>query len=149
MAVTMTMEELASAEGVDLGSSDWLDVTQELVDQFADATDDHQWIHVDPEKAAEGPFGQTIAHGFWTIAMLPTLLSDMMTVTDSNMGVNYGSDRLRLTSPVPVGSRIRAVATLDHTEPKGDGQLMHVDVTVEIEDADRPAMVGRVLLMRV
>lgn len=149
MAVTMTMEELASAEGVDLGSSDWLEVTQELVDQFADATDDHQWIHVDPEKAAEGPFGQTIAHGFWTIAMLPTLLSDMMTVTDSNMGVNYGSDRLRLTSPVPVGSRIRAVATLDHTEPKGDGQLMHVDVTVEIEDADRPAMVGRVLLMRV
>lgn len=149
MAVTMTMEELASAEGVDLGSSDWLEVTQELVDQFADATDDHQWIHVDPEKAAEGPFGQTIAHGFWTIAMLPKLLSDMMTVTDSNMGVNYGSDRLRLTSPVPVGSRIRAVATLDHTEPKGGGQLMHVDVTVEIEDADRPAMVGRVLLMRV
>ncbi len=148
MPVTMTMDELAEADGLDMGASDWLEVTQELVDDFADATDDHQWIHVDPERAAEGPFGGTIAHGFWTIAMLPSLLGSMLTVSDSRMGVNYGSDRVRLTSPVPVGSRIRAVATIDHTEPKAGGHLMHVDVTVEIEDADRPALVGRVLLLR-
>ncbi len=148
MAVTMTMEELAGADGLDLGTSDWVEVTQDLVDQFADATDDHQWIHVDAERAAEGPFGGTIAHGFWTIAMLPTLLGGMMEVSDSKMGVNYGSDRVRLTSPVLVGSRVRAVATIDHVEEKAGGLLMHVDVTVEIEDADRPALVGRILLLR-
>lgn len=148
MAVTMTMEELGEADGLDLGASDWLEVTQDLVDQFADATDDHQWIHVDAERAAEGPFGGTIAHGFWTIAMLPTLLGGMMQVTDSKMGVNYGSDRVRLTAPVPVGSRVRAVATIDEVEEKAGGLLMHVDVTVEIENADRPALVGRVLLLR-
>lgn len=148
MAVTMTMEELADAAGRALDPSDWLEVTQDLVDQFADATDDHQWIHVDPERAADGPFGGTIAHGFWTIAMLPTLLSDMLAVTDSKMGVNYGSDRVRLTAPVPVGSRIRAVATIDHVEEKAGGLLMHVDVTVEVEGQDRPALVGRILLLR-
>ena len=141
MAVTMTMEELAGAQGVDLGASAWVEVTQELVDGFADATDDHQWIHVDQERAAEGPFGQTIAHGFWTIAMMPALLGGMLTVPDSTMGVNYGSDRVRLTSPVPVGSRIRAVATLDGVEEKAGGLLMHVDATVEIEGAERPALV--------
>lgn len=148
MAVTMTLDELAASRDLDLGASEWLEVTQELVDQFADATDDHQWIHVDPERAAAGPFGGTIAHGFWTIAMLPTLLGGMLEVTDSEMGVNYGSDRVRLTSPVPVGSRVRAVATIDHVEPKAGGHLMHVDVTVEIQDAERPALVGRVLLLR-
>lgn len=149
MPVTMTMEDLATAERVDLGASDWLEVTQELVDEFADATDDHQWIHVDAERARQGPFGGTIAHGFWTLAMLPTMVGQLVEITDATMGVNYGSDRVRLTSPVPVGSRVRAVGRLDHVEPKAGGQLMHVDVTIEIADAERPALVGRFLFLRV
>lgn len=149
MPVTLTMADLATAEDVDLGVSSWIEVTQELVDTFADATDDHQWIHVDPELAAAGPYGGTIAHGFWTLAMLPAMVGEMVEVPDASMGVNYGSDRVRLTAPVPVGSRVRGVGRLDHTEPKAGGHLMHVDVTVEIEDADRPALVGRFLFLRV
>ncbi len=148
MPVTLTLEELTTAADLDLGASPWLEVTQELVDQFADATDDHQWIHVDPQRAAAGPFGGTIAHGFWTLAMLPSMIADLIEVTDGNMGVNYGSDRVRLTAPVPVGSRVRAVGHLDHTEEKGGGILMHVDVTVEIEGSERPALVGRFLFVR-
>ncbi|MBY5161984.1 MaoC family dehydratase [Salsipaludibacter albus] len=149
MPVTMTMDELATAADVDLGASEWIDVTQDLVDRFADATDDHQWIHVDPERAADGMFGGTIAHGFWTLAMLPSLLGGLMTVPDAAMGINYGLDRVRLPAPVPVGSRVRAVGRLDHTEPKAGGLLVHVDVTIEIEDSDRPALVGRFLSVRV
>lgn len=148
MSTTMTMDELATAEDVDLGVSNWLEVTQEMVDTFADATGDHQWIHVDRERAAQGPFGTTIAHGFMTMSLLPVLLPDLLVVSDATMGVNYGSDRVRLTAPVPVGSRIRVRATLVETEPRAGGVLAHLDVTIEIEDSDRPAMVGRVLLLR-
>lgn len=148
MPVKMTMAELAEARDVDLGASDWLEVTQEMVDKFADATGDHQWIHVDRERAAEGPFGTTIAHGFMTISLLPILLPSLLEITDAEMGVNYGSDRLRLTAPVPVGSRIRALGSLVETEPRAGGLLMHMDVTIEIEGAERPAMVGRILLLR-
>ena len=149
MPVTMTLEELADARGLDLGASSWLEVTQDVVGRFADATDDHQWIHVDPERAAKGPFGGTIAHGFWTLAMLPAMVGELLTVPDATMGVNYGSDRVRLTSPVPVGSRVRARGTLSHAESKAGGLLMHVDVEVEIEGAERPALVGRMLFLRV
>ena len=149
MPVTMTMEELARARDVDLGASSWIEVTQDVVDRFADATDDHQWIHVDPERAAEGPFGGTIAHGFWTLAMLPAMVGELLTVPDASMGVNYGSDRVRLTAPVPVGSRVRAHGVLVHTESKAGGLLMHVDVEVEIAGSERPALVGRLLFLRV
>lgn len=149
MPVTMALDELADARDLDLGASSWLDVTQDVVDRFADATDDHQWIHVDPERAAEGVFGGTIAHGFWTLAMLPAMVGELLTVPDANMGVNYGSDRVRLTAPVPVGSRVRARGTLSHTESKAGGLLMHVDVEVQIEGAERPALVGRMLFLRV
>ncbi|HKJ56449.1 MAG TPA: MaoC family dehydratase [Nitriliruptoraceae bacterium] len=148
MPVTLTLEQLATAKDLDLGASPWLEVTQEVVDQFADATDDHQWIHVDPERAAAGPFGGPIAHGFWTLAMLPSMVGELTDIPDANMGVNYGSDRVRLTAPVPVGSRVRAVGRLDHTEAKAGGVLMHVDVTVEIEGQERPALVGRFLFLR-
>lgn len=148
MPVTMTMAELAGARDVDLGASGWIEVTQELVDAFADATDDHQWIHVDADRAADGPFGTTIAHGFWTLAMLPSMIGELVTVPDAAMGVNYGSDRVRLTAPVPVGSRVRAVGRLDHVEDRAGGHLLHVDVTVEIEHGDRPALVGRFLFLR-
>lgn len=148
MTMMMTMAELATARDVDLGASDWLEITQEMVDQFADATHDHQWIHVEPQRAAQGPFGTTIAHGFMTMSLLPVLLGSLLEITDAKMGVNYGSDRVRLTAPVPVGSRVRAVATLVETEPKAGGTLMHLDTTVEIEGGERPAMIARVLLVR-
>ena len=148
MTVTLTMAELPDAEDVDLGHSDWVTVTQEMIDLFADATGDHQWIHVDREKAKDGPFGTTIAHGYLTLSMVPQLIGGLMEVPDASMGVNYGIDKLRMTAPVPVDSRIRASATLARTEPKGGGVLMHVDVTIEIEGNERPALVATVLYVR-
>ncbi len=148
MPVSFTMAELVDAADVDLGTSEWMTVTQEMVDQFADATGDHQWIHVDPERAADGPFGTTIAHGYLTLSLLPVMIGGMVEVTDASMGINYGIDRLRMTSPVPVGSRIRTTARLVRTEEKGGGRLMHVEATVEIEDSERPALIGTVLYLR-
>jgi acyl dehydratase len=148
MPVTLTMAELPEAQDIDLGTSDWLTVTQEMIDQFADATGDHQWIHVDRERAAEGPFGTTIAHGYLTLSLLPRLIGGMVEVSDASMGVNYGIDRLRMTSPVPVDSRIRASAKLARTEPKGGGVMMAIDVTIEIEGSERPALVATVLYVR-
>lgn len=148
MTVTMTMAELAAARDVGLGASDWLEVDQRMVDLFAEATRDHQWIHVDAERAAAGPFGTTIAHGYLTLSLLPVLLGQLLEVSDATMGVNYGLDRLRLTAPVKVGQRVRARATLSATEPKAGGLLMRLDVTVEIEGESRPALVAEVLLLR-
>lgn len=147
MPVEMTIEELREARDVDLGASAWFEVTQDQIDLFADATRDHQWIHVDPEKAASGPFGRTIAHGYLTVSMLPHLVTQIVQVTDVQMGVNYGIDRLRLTAPVPVGSRIRAKGRLVEAEPKGAGTLYRVAVEVEIEGSERPALVGDVLYL--
>lgn len=148
MAVTMTLEELERASDVDLGSSSWVEVTQEMIDTFADATLDHQWIHVDRERAAAGPFGGTIAHGFLTVSLLPALVGELITVSDSTMGVNYGMDRLRLTSPVKAGSRIRATGRLVDAEAKAGGVLMRIEVTIEIEGGERPALVCTSLLLR-
>ena len=147
MTRQMTTDELLEARDVDLGSSDWLEVTQEMIDGFADATGDHQWIHVDPERAAEGPFGQTIAHGYLTISLLPVLVQQLLDVTDRTMGVNYGIDRMRLTSPVPSGSRIRVHGVVKEGSRKGEGVLYRVGVEVEIEGSDRPALVGDVLYL--
>ncbi len=147
MTRQMTIAELAEAQNVDLGASDWLEVTQDMIDGFADATGDDQWIHVDPERAADGPFGQTIAHGYLTISLLPVLVQQLIDVTDRTMGVNYGIDRMRLTAPVPSGARIRAKGTIKEGKPKGQGVLYRVGVEVEIEDSERPALVGEVLYM--
>ena len=147
MPVTMTWDELKQAEDVDLGHSDWFEVTQEQVHLFADATHDHQWIHVDPEQASQGPFGGTIAHGYLTVSMLPYLVTPMLEVTGVAMGVNYGIDKLRLTAPVHVGKRIRAKARLKDTEEKAGGLLYRVNVAVEIEDQERPALIGDVLYL--
>lgn len=146
MATKMTVDELREASDLDLGSSKWFEVTQEMIDQFADATHDHQWIHVDKEKAEAGPFGTRIAHGYLTVALLPEMLGDVLEV-EAQMGVNYGIDKLRLTSPVPSGSRVRVNAKLASSEPKGEGVLYRVDVEVEIEDGDRPALVGTCLYL--
>jgi acyl dehydratase len=148
MSTTMTLEELADADTVDLGATEWMTIDQDMIDLFADATHDHQWIHVDHDKAAKGPFGGTIAHGFLTVALLPELLGKLMTISDSQMGVNYGMDRLRLTSPVPSGAKVRAKGNIIETERKGEGVLVKTEMTVEIEGQDKPAMVGVFLTLR-
>jgi acyl dehydratase len=144
---TITMAELAEGGERDLGTSDWIEVTQEAVNQFADATGDHQWIHVDPEAAKNGPFGTTIAHGYMTLSLLPRMLPQVMRISDQVMGVNYGVEKLRFTSPVPVGSRVRLHAKLLGAEPKGGGLLERVGVQIEVEGQEKPAMVGEVLFL--
>jgi acyl dehydratase len=128
--------------GEHLGYSDWRQVTQQEIDLFADATGDHQWIHVDPEKAAKGPYGKTIAHGYLTLSLVPILVQQIYKVTGLSMQVNYGSDKLRFPAPVPVDSQIRAGAELVKVErnDKGGGRAT-VRVTVEVEGSDRPACV--------
>lgn len=134
--------ELEGAVGKSLGSSDWLEITQKRIDLFAEATGDHQWIHVDPERAKDGPFGTTIAHGYLTQSLVNYFLPQIVEVRGIKMGVNYGADRLRFPAPVPVGSRIRGTGELLKVEQTKDGGTQAtVRVTVEIEGSDRPACV--------
>jgi acyl dehydratase len=143
----LTLEELEAAGEMDLGASDWETVEQDQVNRFAEATHDHQWIHVDAEMAAQGPFGGTVAHGYLTLSMLPYFMSQLMSVTDARMGINYGTEKVRFTSPVPVGSQVRAKAKLLGSERRGEGVLYRVAVEVEIKDADKPAMVGELVYL--
>ena len=147
MTTTLTIEELEQAGERDLGTSEWHEITQNQVNLFADATGDHQWIHVDPERAAAGPFGGPVAHGYLTLSMLPMLLSEVVSVSDAVMGVNYGTEKIRFTAPVPVGSRVRLRARLAGTQRRGPGVVWTVGVEVEIEDRDKPALVGEVVYM--
>jgi len=134
--------DLLEAKGRALGESEWLEVTQERVNQFADATGDHQWIHVDPERAKDGPYGTTIAHGYLTLSLVNLFLPELLEVRNVSMGVNYGTDRTRFPAPVPVGSRIRGVGEIvDATEVKNGAVQVTVRVTVEVEGGDRPACV--------
>ena len=103
MTTTLTLEELAAAEDLDLGTSDWTTIEQPQIEQFAEATHDHQWIHVDPEMAKQGPFGTTVAHGYLQLSLLPFLLSQVLNISDARMGINYGTEKVRFTSPVPSG----------------------------------------------
>jgi acyl dehydratase len=146
--LTVTVEELADLGETDLGWSSWFPVEQSRVDGFADATEDHQWIHVDPERAAEGPFGTTIAHGYLTLSLIPRMLEDLLTISDQARGTNYGIDRARFTSPVKVGSRIRMHGRLVKVQRREDGGLQFmVGVEVHIEDQERPALVGEFLYL--
>ena len=145
--VTLSIEELEAAADRDLGTSAWHRIDQRHVDLFAEATGDHQWIHVDPEAAAQGPFGTTIAHGYLTLSMLVVMLSEVLSVEGARMGINYGIDKVRFTSPVPVGSRVRAHAKLVTAERRGDGVLYRIGLQVEIEGAEKPALVGDVLYL--
>ena len=147
MPTELTIADLENASERDLGVSDWHTVEQKHIDLFADATGDHQWIHVDPEMAAQGPFGTTVAHGYLSLSLLPLLLGQVMSVTDAKMGVNYGTDKIRFTNPVPSGSRVRAKAKLLSGQRKGDGVLYKVGVEIEIEGQDKPALVGEVLYL--
>ena len=143
------IEGVRGLVGQHLGYSDWVTITQEQVNQFADATGDHQWIHVDPERAAkESPFGGPIAHGYLTLSLLPMLVPQIVEITGFRMGVNYGTEKVRFPSPVPVGSRVRAGATLDSATPIDGGVQVDVTVTIEVEGQPKPAMVATTVSRR-
>lgn len=142
----VAFDEVKNLVGKSLGHSAWREITQDQVNTFADATDDHQWIHVDPERAAEGPFGAPIAHGFLTLSLLIPMWSELFDVTGVKTKVNYGLDKVRFTSPVKVGSRIRMTVTItDVQEVKGNGLHLVADGTIEIEGEERPAVVATFL----
>ena len=147
MTTTLTLEELERSGERELGRTDWVTLDQRRINLFADATGDHQWIHVDPEMAAQGPFGGTIALGYLSLSLLPGLLSEVLTVEGARMGINYGIDRVRFTAPVPVGSRVRLKARLVSAERRGEGVLYKLGVEVEIEGSEKPALVGEVLYL--
>ena len=138
----MTLEELQTRVGEVIGTSDWYEISQERIDRFAAATGDCQYIHVDPGRASESPFGQTIAHGFLTLSILPVLRESSCPEPDVAMSVNYGLDRLRFLAPVKSGKRVRAVFTLTQLAEKRLGQWQQeMEVLVQIEDEDKPALV--------
>jgi acyl dehydratase len=145
----MTLAELEQSGERDLGSTEWHTIDQRMIDLFAEATGDHQWIHVDPPRAAEGPFGTTVAHGYLTLSLLPRLMSELISVSDASMGINYGTEKLRFTSPVPSGSRVRLHAKLLRAERRGNGVVYTVGVQVEIDGQEKPALVGEVVYLAV
>jgi acyl dehydratase len=147
MTTKLTLAELEASSGRELGTSDWETIEQRQIDLFAEATHDHQWIHVDPEAAAQCPFGTTVAHGYLTLSLLPYFMSQVLNVTDVRMGINYGAEKLRFTAPVPVGSQVRLKAKLHGSERRGDGVLYRVGIEIEIRDAEKPALVGEVLYL--
>src|ERR1051325_7378783 len=133
--------ELEASVGKALGTTDWIEITQARIDQFAEATGDHQWIHVDPERAKSGPFGAPIAHGYLTLSLVSMFLPQIIDVRGIRMGINYGCDKVRFPAPVRVGARIRGVGELVKVEGVKDGVQATVRVTVEIEGSERPACV--------
>jgi acyl dehydratase len=138
-----SVAELAAAQGQSIGQSDWVTITQEDVNLFADATGDHQWIHVDPERAANGPFGTTIAHGFMTLALLPRLQHQIYTVNGIKLAINYGLNKVRFPAPVPVGSRVRAQSSLIGVDELDNGAVQAtIATTVEIDGSAKPACVA-------
>lgn len=145
MTAFASSDELASAIGSHLGYSDWLEITQDRINAFADATGDHQWIHVDPERARAGPFGTTIAHGYLTLSLAVRFVDEIFSVGGVGMGVNYGANRVRFISPVPVGSKLRAGGTLAGVEEIAGGFQATLDLTFEIEGSEKPACVAQVL----
>ncbi|MEW2569469.1 MaoC family dehydratase [Streptomyces sp. NPDC047070] len=138
------LDGLIALADSDLGRTDWLEITQERVNTFADATDDHQWIHTDPQRAKEGPFGGPIAHGYLTLALIIPLFGDLLEIQDVSMSVNYGLEKVRFPSPVRVGARIRLHGTVDSVEEvKGNGVQMQLTFTVEVEGNTKPACVAQ------
>jgi acyl dehydratase len=146
MRVFNGVDDLRAAVGSQLGVSDWITIEQSRVDTFADATDDHQWIHVDAEKAEDGPFGTTIAHGFLTLSLIPSMGWQIYRVEGVTMTINYGLNRVRFTSPVRVGSKVRGSIELVEVSDVSGGVQVTNKVTVEIEGAERPAVVAESLL---
>jgi len=143
---TVSYEELPKLAGQEMGTSEWVTIDQDRINKFADATGDHQWIHVDVERAKkEMPGGKTIAHGYLTLSLIPMLGAEILRVTGVSRGINYGSNKVRFTNMVPVGSRVRARQKLLAAEPKAGGLQMTNEITIEIEGQDRPACVAETI----
>ena len=149
MKTFQTLTELSALVGQEVAVSDWISITQERIDQFAQATGDRQWIHVDEERARKGPFGSTIAHGLLTLSLIPAFFDSALCVLETRMGVNYGLNRVRFTAPVPVGSRLRARLTILSSEPiEQNGFQMVWSVSVEREGAAKPVCVAESIARR-
>ncbi|MFG1947399.1 MaoC family dehydratase [Nonomuraea sp. NPDC048826] len=149
MRTFANIQELKDGVGETFGPTEWRTITQDRVDTFADATDDHQWIHVDVERAKEGPFGGTIAHGYLSLSLLPSFMFELIRVDGIQMGVNFGLNKVRFPRPVPVGSRVRAVAELTSVKGTPAGYLAALKMTVEVEGERRPACVAETLSLYV
>jgi acyl dehydratase len=147
MRVFTTFEDLSGAVGEDLGTSEWLEVTQERVDEFAEATGDHQWIHVDVERAKDGPFGGTIAHGYLTLSLVPYLGTSVFSLETPGAKLNYGANKVRFPHPVPVGSRIRSHVTLAEVTDLPSGKQIVLRHTIEIEGVDKPGCVAETVVL--
>ncbi|HEV7168306.1 MAG TPA: MaoC family dehydratase [Micrococcaceae bacterium] len=143
--LVVDFDKVLTLAGSDLGYTEYREITQEQVNLFAEATDDHQWIHVDPEKAKDGPFGAPIAHGFLTLSLIIPLWGELFDVDGATTKVNYGLDRVRFTSPVKVGARVRLHATIEEVGEVKGGVQIKVNNTIEIEGQDRPAVVAEFL----
>jgi len=143
MTTTIPYADVAGLAGTDLGYTDWLEITQEKVNTFAEATGDHQWIHVDPERAKDGPFGAPIAHGFLTLSLAITFWTELLDVEGVTTKVNYGLDKVRFVSPVKVGSSVRMTAVVAEVAEVAGGYQLTVDQTIEIDGAPKPALVAR------
>jgi len=143
MTTTIAYTDVAGLAGTDLGYTDWTQITQQQVNTFADATGDHQWIHVDPERAKDGPFGAPIAHGFLTLSLAVTFWTELLEVEGVTTKVNYGLDKVRFISPVKVGARVRMNAVIAEVTEIAGGYQLTVDQTIEIEGATKPAVVAR------
>ena len=142
----VTFEDLPALAGQEIGVSDWVEIDQDRIDKFADATGDHQWIHIDVERAKqEMPGGKTIAHGYLTLSLIPWLAGNFLRIEGVTRGINYGSNKVRFTSMVPVGSRVRARSKLLSVEPRGGGMQLTSEVTIEIEGALRPACIAETI----
>jgi len=149
MRIFESLAELAPLVGQDVATSDWITMTQQQVNLFAEATGDHQWIHVDEERARAGPFGAPIAHGFLTLALMPKFFENAIEIRNTRVSVNYGLNRVRFTAPVPVGSRLRAVMRLiEHRPVENDGVQMTWQVTVEREGSDKPVCIAETVARR-
>jgi acyl dehydratase len=141
-----SVEDVHALVGQELGTSAWLELAQETIDAFADLTGDHQWIHTDPERAASGPFGTTIAHGYLTLSLLVPLLEEVLVVENRTSSINYGLDKVRFPAPVPSGSRVRISATLAEATNVESGVQVKIDCVFEIEGQERPACVARAVV---
>ncbi|MFJ4653159.1 MaoC family dehydratase [Nocardia sp. NPDC088792] len=139
--------DLIGLTGQQLGTTDWIEITQQQVDRFAEATGDHQWIHTDPRRAANGPFRGTIAHGYLTLSLAPVIISDVLEIRELTAALNYGLNKVRFPAPVPVGSKIRAVVTLNAAQQKTSGVEAVFGLTYEIDGGTRPACVADVVVL--
>lgn len=141
MRVFNGIDEVAAAQGADLGTTDWIEINQDRIDKFAEATGDYQWIHVDPERAAKGPFGGTIAHGLLTLSLLPVLQQQLYRVDGIKMAVNYGLNRVRFATPVPAGSKVRASVRIAKVERLDSAIQAEFQTTIEVDGASKPACI--------